>query len=505
MYDKLWKRTKEWGLVNSKSIILQANKSFDTSQRIHQELISLKLKEKLILDNFRKRWKGRGGYQEVTSLAAPLIVSTGAVGIQEFVDRMFLSWYSTDSIAAALPSGILIFTILSLFLGTTMYVSTFVAQYFGAGRHDRIGPSTWQGVYVALIGSGLCFALVPLAPALFKAIGHPPEIQELEVVYFRIMCCGAFFPLASAAFSGFFMGLGKTGPVMWVNLSATAVNVLFNYVMIFGKMGFPRMGIAGAGIATVISTGFGFVLFLLLILKPPNRETYNTGRGCKYNKELFSRLLRFGFPSGVHFFIEIFGFTAFVLLIGRLGTVELAATNIAININSLAFMPMIGLGMAVSVLVGQYLGENKEDLAERSVYSGFLLGILYMGILVLLYVFIPDVFVSVFSTKSDPLVFNQIRGITVILLRFVAIYCIFDTMNIVFASAIKGAGDTRYVMVMILVLSMGILVIPSYLSLVVFKRGVYLAWVFATVYIVILGFGFLFRFLGGKWKSMRVI
>ena len=92
-----------------------------------------------------------------------------------------------------------------------------------------------------------------------------------------------------------------------------------------------------------------------------------------------------------------------------------------------------------------------------------------------------------------------------VLLRFVAIYCVFDAMNIIFASAIKGAGDTRFVMLMILVLSVGLLVIPSYLTLVVFDRGIYLAWVFITAYIVILGFGFLFRFLGGKWKSMRVI
>ena len=223
--------------------------------RLTRGLVSLKLKEKISLYNFRKRWNGRGGYREVANLAAPLIVSTGAIGIQEFVDRMFLSWYSTDSIAAALPSGILIFTLLSLFLGTTMYVSTFVAQYFGAGRHDSIGPSAWQGIYVALIGAGICFVLVPLAPTLFKAIGHPPEIQELEIVYFRIMCCGAFFPLASAALSGFFAGLGRTAPVMWVNVAATGVNVLLNYVMIFGKLGFPRMGLAGAAIATVISPG----------------------------------------------------------------------------------------------------------------------------------------------------------------------------------------------------------------------------------------------------------
>jgi MATE family multidrug resistance protein len=394
---------------------------------------------------------------------------------------------------------------LSLFLGTTTYVSTFVAQYFGAGKHDRIGPSTWQGIYVALIGGGLCIILVPFAPALFRAIGHPPAIQELEVVYFRIMCYGAFFPLVSAAFSGFFTGLGRTGPVMWVNLAATCVNVLLNYIMIFGKMGFQPMGIAGAGVATVISTAFGSILFLVLILRVPNRKAYNTGRGWALDKELFFRLMRFGFPSGVHFFIEVFGFTTFILLIGRLGIVELAATNITININSLAFMPMIGLGMAVTVLVGQYLGENSEDLAERSVYSGCVLGILYMSVLVLLYAFIPNVFAGIFATKSDPIVFNQIQEITVILLRFVAIYCAFDTMNILFASAIKGAGDTRFVMVVILVLSIGILILPTYLSLEVFQKGIYLAWVFITAYIVILGFVFLFRFLGGKWKSMRVI
>jgi MATE family multidrug resistance protein len=465
----------------------------------------LRLKEKISNYNIKSRWNGHGGYREVTNLAAPLIVSTGAVGIQEFVDRMFLSWYSTDAIAAALPSGILIFVILALFLGTAMYVSTFVAQYFGAGRHDRIGPSTWQGIYIAVIGGGVCIALVPLAPALFKAIGHSAEVQALEVVYFRIMCYGAFFPIASSALSGFFAGLGRTGPVMWVNIAATGVNVILNYLMIFGKMGLPRMGIAGAALATVISTAVGFFLFLILILRAPNRNNYNTGKGLLLDKDLFARLLRFGLPNGVHFQIEILGFTTFVLLVGRLGTVELAATNIAININSLAFMPMLGLGMAVSVLVGQYLGENRVDLAQRSVYSGLLLSILYMGVLVILYVFIPNVFAGAFSTKSDPVTSKQIQQVAVILLRFVAIYCIFDGINIIFSSAIKGAGDTRYVMVMTLVLSTSLLIFPSFLTIVVLHRGIYLAWAFVTLYIVTLGFGFLFRFLSGKWKSMRVI
>ncbi len=168
-------------------------------------------------------------------------------------------------------------------------------------------------------------------------------------------------------------------------------------------------------------------------------------------------------------------------------------------------MPMLGLGMAISVLVGQYLGKERVELAERSAASGSVLSFLYMGFIALTYVAIPNVYVSMFVSKGNLVLFAQIRGIAVNLLRFVALYSLFDTMNIVYASAIKGAGDTRFVMLMILIISSTVLVLPSYLALIVFRGGIYLAWIFVTAYVVILGFGFLFRYLGGKWKSMRVI
>ena len=168
-------------------------------------------------------------------------------------------------------------------------------------------------------------------------------------------------------------------------------------------------------------------------------------------------------------------------------------------------MPMLGLGMAISVLVGQYLGKERVELAERSAASGSVLSFLYMGFIALTYVAIPNVYVSMFVSKGNPVLFAQIRGIAVNLLRFVALYSLFDTMNIVYASAIKGAGDTHFVMLMILIISSTVLVLPSYLALIVFRGGIYLAWIFVTAYVVILGFGFLFRYLGGKWKSMRVI
>jgi MATE family multidrug resistance protein len=188
-----------------------------------------------------------------------------------------------------------------------------------------------------------------------------------------------------------------------------------------------------------------------------------------------------------------------------LGTTSLAATNISFNINTLAFMPMIGCGIAISVLVGQYLGADRPDLAQTSVYSGFHLTFVYMATISSAYVLVPDMFVAPFAPKTDPQGFSEIYRLSVILLRFVAIYSIFDTMNIIFCSAIKGAGDTRYVMTMTVILSLSILVVPSYVAIVVFGLGLMIAWVFATAYVILLGITFYLRFLDGKWKAMRVI
>jgi MATE family multidrug resistance protein len=121
------------------------------------------------------------------------------------------------------------------------------------------------------------------------------------------------------------------------------------------------------------------------------------------------------------------------------------------------------------------------------------------------YILLPDIFVAPFAFNADPQEFSQIYQYSIVLLRFVAVYSIFDTMNIIFTSAIKGAGDTRFVMLMTVILSLFVLVIPAYLAIVVFKYGLMVSWMLATVYIIIIGITFYLRFLGGKWKSMRVI
>ena len=454
---------------------------------------------------FNKRWKIKGGYREFLVIAIPLILSTSAWSVQHFVDRMFLSWYSSEAIAAAMPAGILNFTIMSLFVGTGSYVSTFVAQYYGAGRCHRIGPALWQGVYISLLGGLVMICLIPFARPIFSLIGHDQIVQRHEAEYFQILCLGGFPVIASSVISGFFSGRGRPWPLVWVTASATALNLVLDYFLIFGNWGAPEMGIRGAGIATVLSAVFSILVLGTLVSTKANNEIYHTLKGWRPEKMLFLRFLRFGFPSGVQFFLDLAGFTIFVLLVGRLGTTSLAATNIALNISTLAFMPIIGSGIAVSVLVGQYLGKNRPDLAQTSVYSAFHMAFVYIATISAAYVLVPDVFVAPFAANADPQGFADIYPLCVTLLRFVAVYCIFDSMNITFASAIKGAGDTRFVMFTIVIISTLVLVIPTYVVIVVLEYGLMASWVLASLYVITLGIVFYFRFLGGKWKEMRVI
>ncbi|HPB30870.1 MAG TPA: MATE family efflux transporter, partial [Candidatus Sumerlaeota bacterium] len=446
-----------------------------------------------------------GSYGEIFSIALPLVVSTGSWSIMHFTDRLFLSRWSEDALAAALPAGVLSFTFVCFFLGTVGYTSTFVAQYFGAGQEKRIGAVVWQGVWLALISGIILLPLIPLSGAIFRIIGHPDNIPELETIYFRIMCHGMIFSLLSNVFSGFFIGLGQTRIVMIVNMFTAGLNIVLDYIMIFGVAGFPAWGLQGAAWATVISTIVSAVIFFILYIQKENRQRYNAVSAIGFQPALMKRVLRFGLPNGVNFFLDISAFSFFVLLVGRLGKVELTATNIAFNVNVLAFMPMIGFAVATSTLVGQYIGRGDPEIAVTTVKRVFILTVSYMTFLALSYILMPNIFINLYGTGNDPVYLQEIRVVARGLLIFVAVYCLFDAINMVYSSAIRGAGDTAFVMRAVAVCSVTVILIPTYLCCVVFHGNIYMAWTFFSAYIVIMAGVFYWRYRGGKWKSMRVI
>jgi MATE family multidrug resistance protein len=452
-----------------------------------------------MLAAIKHRWGTEFGYRHTLALALPLILSTGSWSIQQFIDRMFLSWHSEEALAAAMPAGILNFSLICLFIGTVSYAGTFVSQYVGAQKDHKVGTVIWHSFYLSLLGAFLLLLVVPFTTDIFKLIGHNEQLQAMESTYFRILCFGGLGPILSTGLAGFFTGQGRNWPVMWVNLFTTTVNLILDYLFIFGIGIFPEMGIAGAAIATVIAGFSSLVLYFILIMQPKNEVRFKVRSSAAWNLDFAKRFLKYGLPSGGHWFLEIMGFTAFILILGRIGQMELAATNIAININSLAFMPMFGLGIAISMNVGQNIGAGNPEMAKFATNSAVQLGMLYMLFCTALYVFLPEMFIAPFSASPET------SRIAVILLRFVAMYAVFDTLSILYSSAIKGAGDTHFVMRVTTALSIFVLIIPSYLAVDVFHSNLYIPWAFCTIFIMAIGLSFWARFRGGKWKDMSVI
>lgn len=217
-------------------------------------------------------------------------------------------------------------------------------------------------------------------------------------------------------------------------------------------------------------------------------------------------LLRYGVPSGVQFFLDIASFTMFILLVGRLGEADLAATNIALSIEMLAFLPMVGMSIATATLVGEYIGQGRPEIAQKSVYTALKLAMAYTAIPAVLYLLVPGFLLELFRPAAPAgQGFETIMAKGVVLVRLIAIYTLFDTMFIVFSGALKGAGDTQFAMWAQVLMAWIFFVPPVYLIVEYFHVGLFAAWSWVLVYVVALGLIFWLRFRSGYWKTIRMV
>jgi MATE family multidrug resistance protein len=443
-----------------------------------------------------------GTLGELLRVSLPLIISYGSTAMMYVFDRIFLSWDSVESMAAALPAGVLHYNLAILAMGTVAYGNAFIGQYEGAGQHHRVGPVIWQGVYLSIAAALAMLAILPLAPSIFSWFGHDPTIQSLELRFYRILCLGTLPLLLDTALSCFFSGRGQTLVVMVVNTLGMLINIVLDYVLIFGKFGFPRMGIEGAALATVTAFSAITLMYVGTMFFMYRRGPYHLWTGRRFDRELFGRLLRFGLPSGMQQFLDMCCWNMFIQLVGRLGTEELSATGLVFNLNGAVFVPLLGLGTAVTALVGHRIGEGRPQLAVRTTWLAFALASLYTLFFCAVYLFLPDLILKPYGLADH----ESLRRTVVVLLRFVAVYSFFDAMFVVFNAAIRGAGDTRFALVFQFSLGLVMLVLPTYIASSLYgSEGFSVAWYAVTSFIVVLGLGFLARFQQGRWMSMRVI
>jgi len=453
-----------------------------------------------------ERWSRKNGYKHVLAISLPLVASMGSLTLMQFTDRMFLANYSADAIAAALPAGIASFTFIAFFMGVANYVNAFIAQYMGACAFRRIGASVWQGIYFSLMASCVLALFYFVSEPLFDLVGHSPHIRRLEVIYFNILTLGAGLVVLASAMACFYTGRGLTRTVMVVHAIGAAVNIPLDYCLINGVGFFPELGIVGAALATVTASATIVGILSVLVFSPANRSKYDTWKGRAFDRELFGKLMHYGLPSGIQFFLEIFGITFFIQMVGRLGDLELAASNIVLSIETLSFLPMVGFHIGTATMVGQAIGSGRPEDGTYATISALHITMAYMILVAVIFVVTPKPLLNLFKAQHHTVEqYVEIMNLGVVLMRFVAVFCFFDALNLVFSGAIKGAGDTRFIMWTIGALSLGVMITPMYVAVEVFQAGLYVAWTLATFYICTLGIAFMIRYRQGKWKSMRVI
>ncbi len=441
-------------------------------------------------------------YRRLLHYALPLVLSNSGGVLLLFTDRLFLAWHSPESVAGAGTAGMIAICFVAFCAATTGFTVVFTAQYLGAGRPERLGPSVWQGWYLS-VGFGLAtLAISTLADPLFDWIGHGPAVRAAEAAYFRVYLGGSFFFMAAAALMGFFIGRGDNRVVMVIQLSGLALNAVLDYTLIFGKWGFPNLGVAGAAWATILAEVAMLAAGLALFWQRKYRDLYATGR-ARPEAALAGRILRFGAPSGLRAVIELIMWAVFLGLIGRLGDDELAVTNVAFTINSLAWQPMIGVGMAVSMLVGRAQGAERPDLSRLAMKRGWLLAQIWETAAAVVIIVFADQLLGFFFRDLPPEKTSALLEQGRMVLWFVAAYCLLDGLNVILAQGLIGAGDSWWTFKATLWLSL--LGVAAMAGLAARGGGLTGYWLVATLYIGACGLAWVWRYRDRAWESMKVV
>ncbi|MFH1313849.1 MAG: MATE family efflux transporter [Candidatus Eisenbacteria bacterium] len=449
--------------------------------------------ERRVFEEHRK-----GGYAEVWHIAYPAVLTMISQTLMSFTDAVMVGRLGAVEIAGVGLAGTLVWGLYSFFNGLVNGINTFVAQDYGAKRYHNIGPMAWQGVYLAVFSGILLFVLSSYSSHLFRLMGPDEAVQTVGSSYLKIRMRGGTFIVLWMCFSAFMRGLGDTRTPLKITVMANLINIVGDYTLIYGKLGFPKLGTDGAAIATIFANGVGAAAFFWVFLSARHSTDYSTRTGWRPRAQSMRRLARIGLPIGLQWFLDMGSFVVFSAMIGRIGTNELAANEAAIRLMSLSFMPVFGLSIAATTLVGQYIGSDEMHLAVRSGNSSLRIGFFYTLFIAFVFLIFAGRLVSIIN--SDPEVVRVGSGI----IRVVAIFQVFDGFGIVSNGCLRGAGDTRWAMYIGVGYAWLLFVPLAYIAGFVLKGGAVGAWAGATVYIITLGLTFFFRFRSGKWQSIKI-
>jgi MATE family multidrug resistance protein len=458
--------------------------------------------------------------REMFAIAAPTIVTMTSYTVMQFIDALMVKDIGPEPVyvSAQGNGGIIAWVTMSLLLGLTTVVNSYVSQNLGAGTPREGAAYAWNALWLSVAGwIALLLPMALLAPAIFgiAALGHSEQLQQLETAYAQIVLVGGVLTLGGRALGHYFYGMHRPVVVMVAVLTGNCVNVFANWVLIFGNLGAPELGVAGAALGTVIGTAFELSIPLVIFLSARYAREFGTRSAWRVSKKHLADIVRIGWPGALMFANEMICWTLLMVALipraaeaaGESPTLANTAGWIGLKYMHLSFMPTVGLSIAVTAIVGKCMGMGRPDLAASRTWLAFRLGLIYMGICGVIFFAFREPLVDVFiSDETSPEDRSEIIRFGSYVLIAAAIFQIFDAVAIILSGALRGAGDTVWPGVATLVLSWTCLAGIGFLLIEVAPGlGSASPWIGAAVFLIALGIAMLVRFCSGKWRTMRLV
>ncbi len=442
----------------------------------------------------------RGEMRRIFALAIPNIGTTVSRMLMGFTDFVMVSRLGKDALAAISPATILVWSVLCLGNGVATAVTTFSAQSLGRGNRREAAAYGWQSFYLAFAFGIVMWPTTWLIPDLIRWIGHPPGVMAIEIAYVRIDLWSVAPSLLVAGLDGFFNGVQRPGVSVWAAVASLISNAVLNWIFIFGHFGCPAMGAAGSALATVLSWCLRALILAVAFLSTEFAEKFDTRKSWRLSWSMLAGLFRVGGPSSIQWFLDIAAWAVFMsYLVAGYGEAAMAATNVSVQYMHLSFMPAVGIGMALTSLVGHAIGRGKPELAARRATAAMLMTCAYMGAIGLFFWLARTPLMRLMSPDADVI---ALGGIALI---WAAVFQVFDGLGITYSSALRGAGDTRWPAAAFLVCCWGIFVGGGWMvSRYVPSLGFNGPWLMCTIYIAVLGLLLWWRFERGPWRRIKL-
>lgn len=374
--------------------------------------------------------------KEILNLSIPAVGENLLHTIFSFVDMAFVGRLGALSLAGVGLANQLIFVFLALMVAINIGVNVLVAQNYGAGKIEKTKEIVWQGIYFSLILSILFFIFgILFSYKVFYLFSGEIALKKLAGDYFFYIITPSIVFVTPFIFGAIFRGIGDTKTPFYLSLISNSINIFLDYVLIFGKFGFPALGVKGAAIATSLSKGVSLLIYLILIFNK-KRHFHIEFKLVKFNFEIIKSMFKIGFPASLERFMFSFGNLFFGNIVLGIGTEAFAAHRIAINIESLSFNTGFGFTNATTTLVGKAIGREDEDLARRYTYNSFKITLLIMsGVGVILF-FFPELFIRIFTDEKSVIDYARIA------VKIISIAQPFFAMVLIFMGGLRGGGNT---------------------------------------------------------------